>query len=147
MEYFLKNNDAVATVSTAGGELMSYSVNGKEYLWNGDEKYWAGHAPVLFPFVSALADNTVKISGTPCVFKDKHGFARKYEYTVEKINDREAVFLLVSDESTREQYPYDFELRIIHRMTSSGFTTTYSVTNVDNTDIIFLYWWASGNIA
>jgi len=73
MEYFLKNNDAVATVSTAGGELISYSVNGKEYLWNGDEKYWAGHAPVLFPFVSALADNTVKISGTPCVFKDKHG--------------------------------------------------------------------------
>lgn len=54
MQETLRIDAAEAIVDTMGGELISYKSNGKEYVWTGDKAYWSGHAPVLFPFVSAI---------------------------------------------------------------------------------------------
>ena len=35
MEFTLIKNGNIATVTTAGGELISFVHNGREYLWNG----------------------------------------------------------------------------------------------------------------
>jgi len=137
MEYKLKNDDCCATVTTFGGELISFIKEDREYLWNGDPAYWAGHAPVLFPFVSALNNSEIIIDCKTCRFNDKHGFGRKFEYVIESINDAEVTFLLRENDVTLAQYPYKFELRIIHKLTESGFSTTYRVTNTDDKEIIF----------
>lgn len=45
----IKNDKLVLTVSEHGAELQSIKdENGKEYLWDGDEKYWNRHSPILF---------------------------------------------------------------------------------------------------
>ena len=47
---------AEAVGNTLGGELVSYKLDGQEYVWQGLPEYWASHAPVLFPTVGATID-------------------------------------------------------------------------------------------
>ncbi|MBS1661904.1 MAG: aldose 1-epimerase family protein, partial [Bacteroidetes bacterium] len=47
------------------------------------------------------------------------------------------VFLLKSDDSTRSVYPFDFEFRIIYRLTSAGLSVTYQVKNPVNETLWF----------
>ena len=49
MEKILKCGKAEAVVNTLGGELTSFKVDGKEYVWYADSAHWAGHAPIAFP--------------------------------------------------------------------------------------------------
>lgn len=137
MEFILTKNGNTATVTTAGGELISFKNNEREYLWDGNAEFWPGHAPVLFPFVSALNNSEVKIDGNNCHFNDKHGFGRKFEYTVKGKTEDSVVFSLTENDVTLAQYPYSFELQLIHKLTDNGFETTYKVINTDNKNIKF----------
>ena len=92
MLYTLKCGSVVATAQTLGGELISYKKDGKEYLWTGDEKYWNGHAPFLFPFVSSLKDGKVEIDGKMYYSKPKHGFVRTTELNVIEKTENKIVF-------------------------------------------------------
>lgn len=60
----IKNDKLVLTVSEHGAELQSIKDNeGKEYLWDGDEKYWNRHSPILFPLVCGLWKDTYRCEG------------------------------------------------------------------------------------
>lgn len=137
MEFTLNKNGYTATFTTAGGELISFKNSERDYLWDGNAEFWPGHAPVLFPFVSALNNSEIAIDGKICHFNDKHGFGRKFEYTVKEKTDDTVIFSLKENEVTLAQYPYNFELEIIHKLTDNGFSTSYRVTNNDNKDIKF----------
>ena len=52
----LENEKLKIQVSDDGAELCSVydKVRGREALWTADPKYWARHAPVLFPFVGKV---------------------------------------------------------------------------------------------
>ena len=128
---------AEAVVDTLGGELISYKLDGKEYVWCGDEKYWSGHAPMMFPFVSALKEQTVKYGGQPYSYAGKHGFARKSEFELVSAGDGEAVMKLVPNGDIKKAYPYDFEVLTKHTITECGYTTEYTVTNTDKEPIQF----------
>lgn len=56
MIYTLENENIRVVASSNGGELHSIKkINDEtEYLWNGDERYWKYHAPVLFPIVGKV---------------------------------------------------------------------------------------------
>ncbi|MEK5288656.1 hypothetical protein MKY69_03425 [Streptococcus sp. FSL R7-0212] len=55
MEYILKNYKLIVSLNSKGGVLTSIKNNeGLEYLWQGDESYWSGQAPVLFPICGSL---------------------------------------------------------------------------------------------
>lgn len=56
-------------VSTKGAELQSLIANGKEYLWQGDPAFWGRRAPILFPIVGRLADDTLRIEGKKYTMK------------------------------------------------------------------------------
>lgn len=137
MKTTLRLGAAEAAVDTLGGELISYKYNGKEYVWTGNKEYWNGHAPVLFPFVSAIRKNKVNFEGKPYACATKHGFARKTEFQLVECSDARAVFELTSDDTTRSMYPYDFTLTAIHEITESGFTTAYQVKNNGTGDMQF----------
>ena len=137
MQYTLKLGNVSGTVDTYGGELISYVNDGKEYIWTGDMKYWNGHAPVLFPFVSALKDWKVKFYGEEYSMTTKHGFSRKSEFELAELTDTRAVFELKANENTLKQYPFNFVLRVSHEITEEGYTTTYHVSNCDSRDMFF----------
>lgn len=132
MQKTLKIGCAEGIVDTFGGELISYKNGGKEYIWTGDPKYWSGHAPILFPFVSALKDGKVLFDGKSYSMTGKHGFARKSQFELTECTDTKAVFTLVSNDVTKAQYPYDFVLAVAHEISGSGYKTTYSVKNTGN---------------
>ena len=137
MQYTLGSGNIKGTVDTFGGELISYINDGKEYIWTGDKKYWNGHAPVLFPFVSALKDWKIKFGGKEYSMTTKHGFSRKSEFELKEISDSKAVFVLKANETTLEQYPFNFVLTVSHEITEEGYTTTYNVYNADDKDMFF----------
>jgi len=137
MQKTLKIGAAQAVVDTLGGELTSYTNNGKEYVWTGDKAYWSGHAPVLFPFVSAIRNNEVCFEGKRYTIASKHGFARKSEFQLVECTDAKAVFELKSNDTTKEMYPYDFTLIITHEINGSGYSTTYQVKNSGTGDMQF----------
>ncbi len=137
MELILKKGSAEATVRTLGGELISFKKDGKEYSWTGDEKYWSGRAPALFPFVSALKNGQSIIDGKLCTMKPKHGFIRTSELTLANASDSHVTFELTESPETLENYPYCFNFKITHTLKENGYTTTYTVTNTDNRPIEF----------
>ena len=89
-------------VSPQGAELQSLIVNGHEYLWQGDPAYWGRRAPILFPIVGRLANDTLRIDGCEYTMK-QHGFARDAEFIY-----RDGKYVLVED--GRDNYPFAYEL-------------------------------------
>ena len=48
----LQNEYLTVEVSDLGAELQSIKdADDKEYLWQGDDKYWGRRSPILFPIV------------------------------------------------------------------------------------------------
>ena len=73
------SNNLQIQVNTKGAELASIKANGREYLWQGDPRYWGRRAPVLFPIIGKLANNTLRIDGKAYTMS-QHGFARDTEF-------------------------------------------------------------------
>ena len=137
MQKALKTGCAEGIVDTLGGELISYKNCGKEYIWTGDKEYWSGHAPVLFPFVSALKDWKVSFGGRSFSMTTKHGFARKSQFELAECTNTKAVFTLASNDATKAQYPYDFLLTVTHEIAENGYKTTYAVKNTGKSEMQF----------
>jgi len=137
MQKELKCGKAVAIVDTKGGELISYKYDGKDILWIGDGKYWTGHAPCCFPYVSALKEDKVKFEGKEFSMVGKHGIVRKREFEEVNVSDTKAEYVFVSTDETKALYPYDFKLNIIHEISEDGFKTTYKVLNTGDKTMTF----------
>lgn len=136
MQYTLRRGRAAARIDTRGAELLSFTLDGDEYVWNGNPAFWTGHAPVLFPIVGRLRDDTVRIEGREYSMKI-HGFAKLSEFSVRAAEDGQITLELLPSEETRTRYPYDFALRITHTLTDNGFETAYEVENTDTRPIQF----------
>ena len=63
--FTISNNILSVKIAEKGAELQSifHLPNNLEYLWSGDEKFWAKKSPVLFPIVGGLKNNTYTFNG------------------------------------------------------------------------------------
>lgn len=138
MNKILKNDFAVVEINKLGAEVVSFKKieNDCEYMWNGDENYWSGHAPVLFPIVCAVNNGEIKVDGQ--IHKiGNHGFARKSEFELVEESDTRAVYRLSYDENTLAMYPFKFNLYIYYTLEGNKLHINYKVENVDNKEIHF----------
>lgn len=136
----LENSNLVLEMTKSGGELLSIKSKktGIEYLWNGEEKHWPGHAPILFPFVGRLKDQKFSYDGKTYEFPFlQHGFARKMNFEVAKSDDKHISYMLTSTDETYKTYPFKFELYIDHTLDQNKVTTAYKVINTDDKPILF----------
>ncbi len=136
MQLELNIHGAAAKLDTLGGELTGYLKDDVQYVWQGDPAFWSGHAPVLFPVVCALKNDSVLIEGKQYSMP-KHGIARKREFTLSSKTEDSAVFSLMANDEGLSMYPFRFELTVTHRILKNGFTTTYAVTNADSREMPF----------
>ncbi|GAB6168520.1 aldose 1-epimerase family protein [Clostridium carnis] len=138
MIYTLENNNIKITTSTFGGELHSLITKDDktEFLWNGDEKYWKYHAPILFPIVGRVKNSQYRVLGTTYELP-QHGLARTREFTMVNKTDDSITFELNWSEDTLKVYPYKFSLKITYTLVENGVTTTYTVNNMDDKTIYF----------
>ena len=134
----LEKNGAIAEIEEMGAEMRAYrTADGKDRLWSGNADVWAGVAPVLFPVIGCMKNQTVRIAGKEYNIP-KHGFAKISRFEVEEQKADECTLVLKDTPETREMYPFSFRLAIIHRITENGFSTEYQVENRSDSPMPFL---------
>ncbi|MCQ2455238.1 MAG: aldose 1-epimerase family protein [Clostridia bacterium] len=124
----IKNKDLTAMFSRYGAELKSLRFGEREYIWQGDETFWAESSPVLFPICSGLKGDTYFFDGIEYNMP-KHGFAKNMLFDVCEKNDNSATFLLTENKETKKYYPFDFEFKIKYTLTDKKLTVKYTVVN------------------
>ncbi|MDR1706329.1 MAG: aldose 1-epimerase family protein [Clostridiales bacterium] len=133
----LENEYLRITASSLGGELRSVvsKKSSREYLWNGDKRYWEDRAPILFPVVGRLSNGRYKLGETEYELPI-HGFARFLEYKADLL-DNTVRYSAGSNEDTLKVYPYRFELEIMHSLDDNTVRTALSVKNTNTEDMYF----------
>lgn len=138
MRYKMKNETLTAEIESFGAELKSIKSNatGMEYMWYGKPEYYKRTSPILFPFVGSLKNQEYTYEGKKYPMT-QHGFARDMEFKVTEQKEDELWFLLVSDESTLEKYPFSFELHIGYRLVGNALKVTWKVVNTNEKEMHF----------
>ncbi len=126
----LENEKLHISIATAGAELASIFSKEKqeEFLWQGSSEWWPRRAPVLFPIVGRLNQNSLRYHGQMYSLP-QHGFARDNEFAVEAQSQNAITFQLSSTEGLRAKFPFDFQLRITYTLIDSTLEIQYEVKN------------------
>ena len=134
----LENQLLCIKIHDKGAELHSiYEKKEKlEYLWQGDEKFWPRHAPVLFPIVGKVNGNVYKVCGMEYSLP-QHGLARDLDFKLIEEDSHSLLFELAYSEETLKVYPYKFKFRIGYQLTENTLKIKYRVINQDDRDIYF----------
>ena len=124
--FVLTTSAARVAIAPKGAELTSFvaTATGLEYLWQADPAHWGRHAPVLFPIVGRLPDDTFLHQGQ-AYHLPQHGFARDREFTVLRHSATEAVLQLADDAASRAVYPFAFELTITYTLREAALTVRW----------------------
>ena len=127
----ITNGHLSAEVSTLGAELQAITTrDGRTWLWDGDEAWWTGRAPILFPIVGKAPDDWVSIEGRTYAM-NQHGFARKSAFTLDVAGDALCRYELVASDVTRAVYPFDFRLSLTYALSGRALKVTAAVENRD----------------
>jgi len=135
MQHTLSNDHCRVAINTKGAELTSFvrtdpqqNLPELEYIWQADPAVWSRHAPVLFPIVGKLPQDTYLYQGQEYKLP-QHGFARDREFVLAHQTDTELTFELRADEESRKVYPFDFVLRITYQLRNLALTVRWDVLN------------------
>ena len=126
-----------AAVDSAGAQLMSLTLDGGEYLWQRDERFWPRCAPVLFPIVGNIRNDRADSAQGEIKF-GRHGLARNYEHDLIARGDDSLTYELVSSDDTRAKYPYDFCLRMTYRIVDDALEQEFYVENTGDVTLPFV---------
>ncbi|MDP5168753.1 MAG: aldose 1-epimerase family protein [Bacteroidia bacterium] len=130
MKHRISNSHLSVEVLEKGAELCSFfdHDHGLELLWQADPKAWPRHAPILFPIVGRLVNDTYKLNGTSYRLT-QHGFARDMTFELEEKSDQHIVMSLRQSPETLAMYPFAFHLRVSYLLIDSRLRVTYAVEN------------------
>ncbi|KQB42089.1 LacX protein [Flavobacterium daejeonense] len=124
----ISNNFLSAKINSKGAELFSLKTNNQEYIWEGNPDFWGKHAPVLFPIVGTLKNNSYQINEKKYKLS-RHGFARDMTFELIEKTENSATFSIQSSEETLKVYPFEFELQIQYLLEEKKLSTSYKVIN------------------
>lgn len=117
-----------ANIAAHGAELVELAEAGAgPLLWHGGPE-WRRHAPVLFPIVGRLGDDTLIHQGKAHRLT-QHGFARDSLFEWIERTDRRAVLRLVESEATLAAYPFRFALTMTYEIDGSSLAVTARIAN------------------
>ena len=136
MIYTIENENLTVNISSLGAELMSIKGNNTEYLWQGNEKYWSGRAPIMFPTCGRLFEGKYTYLGKEYSMPN-HGIARSSEFSPSEIGKDFITLELRANEYTRGMYPFEFLFRVKFKLVSNKLNICYIVKNLDDVDLIF----------
>lgn len=135
----LKNELLRLSVNPTGAELSAItSVNHQtEFMWNGNPDVWNGIAPVLFPIVGGLKNNTFLHHGKTYQLP-RHGFVRRNtSVEVHEITQDKLTFKLASGQELLKSYPFQFEFYTSFQLKENTIIVSHNVKNTDHQDMYF----------
>lgn len=137
MRQELRSEHLSIAVNSHGAELCSIkNRNGTEFIWQADPSVWARHAPLLFPIVGKLKDNTFIFDGKSYTLP-QHGFARDLEFVLTRADETSCSFELRSTPETRIKYPFDFVLTTDYCLDNNKIVVSHNVRNPSKTPLFF----------
>ncbi|MBT2186311.1 aldose 1-epimerase family protein [Sphingobium nicotianae] len=124
-----------ATINPLGAELWSLSDGtGRRLLHDGDPAIWVGRAPLLFPIVGGLRDDSYRLDGLRYSMA-RHGVARRQSFDLVAQEPDRALFRLTDNEATRVAYPFAFQFDAEFSIDGASLTMTLSATNAGEADM------------
>ena len=138
MIYELSNEHISINVNKHGAQLckLDATQSKTEFLWNAKPEVWAKHAPVLFPIVGGLKNNTYFLGGKRYELP-RHGFAQRRAFDLVSQTNNELVLKLTSNPATLAQYPFNFALFLTFRLERNTLHISHLVKNTGDTDLLF----------
>ena len=126
--HVLSNGTLSAAVRADGAELCSLrNAADEEMLWQAAPA-WPRHAPILFPIVGCLKDDTLRHEGKRYSLP-RHGFARDRRFAWLARSATACRLVLHDDTATRAHYPFAFRLEIAYALDDDMLETQFVVTN------------------
>jgi galactose mutarotase-like enzyme len=124
------------------GLLLNDNEPAPEHPW------WNSHAPILFPIVGGLVNNSSRMrDGTEITLKN-HGFARKTVWTLmdQGAGASDAWIEYGLDDSSIPPgcYPWKFSLTVRYRLSGMSLGMTLRVTNNDTKPLWYQIGWHPG---
>ena len=135
-DIILENGKLKAHVNAFGAEWKGLEKDGLEYLYSGDPAYYGRTSPTLFPIIGRFLSDTYYV-GDRAYSLPLNGFAMDRNFTAEEQEKDRVTFLLVSDERTKEGYPFDFELRVTYALDGDHMTVRHAVRNTGTAEMPF----------
>lgn len=132
----ISNSILTVEVSEHGAELQSIKKDGKEYLWQGDAKFWGRRSPVLFPTVGRVWENKYRHAGNTYEI-GQHGFARDMDFKVTYQGEDGVVYWLEGTPETLGKYPFPFRLMIGYLLEDNKIIVKWRVENLGAMDMYF----------
>jgi galactose mutarotase-like enzyme len=124
----LSNGQITAIVKAEGAELCSLrDSHGREFLWQA-EPAWPRHAPILFPIVGRLKNDTLLHRGKSYPMK-QHGFARDMRFEWGERHPERCTLSLEDSAATRLHYPFSFRLEVTYSLDGEQLVIVYRITN------------------
>jgi len=128
-----------------GGMIYQLGINGKDILYNdaellGKDSLFCGGMPVLFPFCSRMVNDTYKILDKSYRIP-MHGFAKDMAFEVKDQSGGKTALLLKSDDFTRSQYPFDFELELTYAIVKNTISSSAKIRNLSPADMPYYIGW------
>lgn len=131
-------NDKIRVqVNLKGGELWSIKdMDGTEYLWQGDARYWSDKAIHIFPYIARLNNKTYTFHGNAYQM-DIHGFVKDSFFEVLEKTETTLTIGIKDTLETYVQYPWHFQFIIAYCLEGSTLSVQYVVKNNDNKKMYF----------
>ena len=137
MLYTIHNSDMTVTIDGLGAQLQSITAaGGTEYLWSGDPAYWSSRAPILFPYVGRLTDDTYTCDGRAYQMT-RHGFARRTEFSVLTQGKDHITLYMEDSEESRKLYPFAFRFDGSYVLEGNTLVIVYAVESRDGRTMFF----------
>ncbi|MGM9665535.1 MAG: aldose 1-epimerase family protein [Eubacteriales bacterium] len=138
MIYTIENDYLTAKISDVGAELISLKSKRDEceYIWQGDEKYWTGHAPIMFPICGRLFGGKYTYRGKEYEMPI-HGIVRHEEFALKSASASEITLEYASNEKSRTMYPFDFVFDVTFKLMLKSVEVKFNVKNTGGNDLIF----------
>ncbi|OHR74225.1 hypothetical protein HMPREF3291_04370 [Bacillus sp. HMSC76G11] len=127
-----------------GGIVTSLGLGGQELLYFNKETFLdiysniRGGMPILFPICDRLKNNFYTIDDKPYSMKN-HGFARNFAWSIKERNIEESSIILTlkSNNVSRKQYPFEFELTFKYLLLNGEFIIYQSYKNLSDKPMPF----------
>lgn len=128
-------NGLTANIQLKGAELTYLKgKNGENLMWQVDEIYWNRCAPILFPIVGKLKNDTYQWKKHTYHMK-QHGFARDCQFKLIEQYENKVVLQLNASNETKQLFPFDFQLTITYECLATGLKITHNVQNTSNDEL------------
>lgn len=133
----LKTKKLHISVSTFGAELQSIQTKDLSHiLWQKETTHWNRIAPILFPIVGRLQNDSYTLNGENYSMT-QHGFARDQEFKLIEKTDNSLHFRLSSNLETKQKYPFDFEFDTIYSIEENSVKIEHAIRNLSSENLPF----------